>query len=159
MSELNANFGDVESPLAVLTSNYGQQLTKAMDDPPVTWASDAGWVTAKNLVDQYGKLPLYIRGTEEEAESHLVTHLGVASAIANSTDEPQDAADLKEYLVQGDIMHSEGDEYSHYIRVDNCWALDEPFPQNDLILDSQKRPVDRNYSRNYAIVQPRKEDI
>jgi hypothetical protein len=152
-------FSEVNCPLAVLTANYGDQLAVAMNNPPVTWASDAGWVKAKNLVDQYGDLPLYIRGTEEESESHLVTHLGRVSDIAESNENPGHAEELKQYLVEEDSMHEGEDEYSHYIRVDECCALEEPFPQDELILDSKSRPVKQNYSRNYAIVRPREEDI
>lgn len=159
MTQKDRKFSGTNCPLGVLTANYGNQLSVAMNDPPVTWASDAGWVTAKKLVDKYGELPLYIRGTEEESESHLVTHMGSARDIAQYNESPEHAEQLMEHLIEGDAMHQEGDAYSHYIRVDNCWELENPFPQDELILDSQDRPVDRNYSRNYAIVQLREKDI
>jgi hypothetical protein len=159
MSDENQSFSETNCPLAILTANYGNQLSVALNDPPVTWASDAGWVTAKKLVDEYGDLPLYIRGTEEESENHLVTHLGIAGDIAEYDKNPEHAEHLMQHLVEGDIMHQGEDAYSHYIRVDDCRKLEDPFSQDELILDSQDRPVDRNYSRNYAIVRPREKDF
>jgi hypothetical protein len=157
MPETNQPFNEIDCPLAVLTANYGNQLAVAMNDPPVTWASDAGWIKAKNLVDQYGDLPVYIRGSEEESEGHFVTHLGIVGDIAESNEYPEHAEELKQYLVEDDAMHEGEDEYSHYIRVDECWELEEPFSQDELVLED--RPVKQNYSRNYAIVQPREEDV
>lgn len=159
MPKNGPTFSETNCPLGVLTANYGNQLSVAMKDPPVTWASDAGWVTAKKLADKYGGLPLYIRGTEEESESHLVTHLGIAGDIARYDENRDHAEQLMQYLVKGDVMHEGEDAYGHYIRVDKCWELENPFSQEELILDSQDRPVDRNYSRNYAIVQLRDKDI
>jgi hypothetical protein len=159
MSRKSRAFSETNCPLGVLTANYGNQLSVALNDAPVTWASDAGWVTAKKLVDEYGDLLLYIRGTEEDSESHLVTHMGIAGEIAEYDEDREHAENLMKHLVEGDIMHEGEDAYAHYIRVDDCWELETPFPQDELILDSQDRPVDRNYSRNYAIVQPREKDI
>lgn len=159
MPENDGVFSETSCPLSILTANYGNPLSVAVNDPPVTWASDAGWVTAKKLVDEYGDVPLYIRGTEEESESHLVTHLGIAGEIAHYENDPEHAEQLMEHLVEGDIMHQGEDAYGHYIRVDECWELEEPFPQDQLILDSQDRPVNRDYSRNYAIVQTRESDL
>jgi hypothetical protein len=158
MSTNNRAFSETSCPLGVLTANYNKPLSVALNDSPVTWASDAGWVTAKKLVDEYGTLPLYIRGTEEESKSHLVTHLGIAGEIAQYDENREHAEQLMQHLVEGDVMHQGEEAYSHYIRVDDCWELENPFPQDELILDSQDRPVARNYSRNYAIVQPREKD-
>jgi hypothetical protein len=46
MSRKGRAFSETNCPLGVLTANYGNQLSVALNDPPVTWASDAGWVTA-----------------------------------------------------------------------------------------------------------------